>query len=109
MHLIKRNSTIISIAWRSYCNAAKRGRNYELHTINVLNRMGLQLNHCGGAYDKGVDFRGCWNLNDAEQLKVIGDCKNLKIACGPVYVRSLNGTLDREPDGTIGILVSRKG
>ena len=94
---------------RNYCSAAIRGRNFELHAINVLKRIGLQLTHCGGAYDKGVDFRGYWNLSNTNQLKVVGDCKNFKIACGPVYVRSLSGTLDREPEDTIGILVSRKG
>ncbi|EDV29618.1 Uncharacterized protein C824.03c, mitochondrial [Trichoplax sp. H2] len=110
--IMKCNLIATSFTFRSCSSAAHRGRNYELHTINVLRQLGFHLNHCGGAHDKGVDFRGYWHMSinkEKTRLNVVGDCKNLKVSCGPLHIRSLIGTLDREPRNTIGILVSRKG
>ncbi|KAI9197160.1 uncharacterized protein BJ171DRAFT_522896 [Polychytrium aggregatum] len=89
------------------------GHQFELDTQNTLRHFGFDLRACGKRNDKGIDLRGYWMFSPADtnviKLPVIIQCKNEATRLSPKYVRELEGTVLRESEGTLGVLVSSRG
>ncbi|KAI8356650.1 hypothetical protein BD560DRAFT_406502 [Blakeslea trispora] len=67
-----------------------RGTLFELQTLESLSSMtGMNLDHCGGKGDGGIDLRGQWFNN----INVLVQCKNTKQGCTPDQIRELMGTV----------------
>ncbi|EAL73363.1 hypothetical protein DDB_G0267820 [Dictyostelium discoideum AX4] len=102
-----------------------KGKIYELKTIEILNEFGMEIIRSGGRDDKGIDFKGNWNLPSNKILKIIGQCKNYSgKKVGPSVIREFESTflryqseLDKENSkllkqdkkSTLGIIVSKSG
>ncbi|KAN0007447.1 hypothetical protein ACTFIU_000646 [Dictyostelium citrinum] len=102
-----------------------KGKRYELKTIEILNEFGMDIIRSGGRDDKGIDFKGNWNLPSNKIVKIIGQCKNYSgKKVGPSVIREFESTflryqseLDKENSkllkqdktSTLGIIVSQSG
>jgi hypothetical protein len=77
-------------------NAAK-GLRFEQACAAFLGRQGIPTTLTGRRGDQGVDFVGWWpSPSDSRApLRVIGQCKALKAAIGPVHLREFQGTWAR--------------
>eukprot|EP00743_Colponemidia_sp_Colp-15_P011603 GILK01012996.1.p1 GENE.GILK01012996.1~~GILK01012996.1.p1 ORF type:complete len:166 (-),score=13.92 GILK01012996.1:478-936(-) len=86
------------------------GKAFELSTAALLSKFRFSVRVCGGANDRGVDFRGVWSLNDQE-LDILGQCKNEQKPIGPRALREFEGVLASAKDSarTLGVFVSASG
>lgn len=84
------------------------GDSFEIFTVKSLKKHGMEINLCGGPGDRGVDFRGNWNLQ-SRSVKTIGQCRFSKRKLGPVHLRELEGTLSHEQGNTLGMIVTNIG
>ncbi|KXG48351.1 Protein of unknown function DUF2034 [Penicillium griseofulvum] len=90
------------------------GTHYEYTVLRTLRRYALSLDRIGGRDDAGIDLVGTWHLPEREReraLRVLVQCKSLKVKVGPNVVRELEGTFRQAPVGwrtseTVGVLVS---
>lgn len=90
-------------------NAVERGTAFEHMVLDVLKQMSFQIARVGGPGDKGIDFRGIWQLSALQQVPVIGQCKYAKQRVNSKYFRELEGSLSREAKSTLGVFVSHSG
>jgi len=84
------------------------GKDFEKRSVQFFNTLAFSLEVCGQGGqrgDKGIDFRGFWNLPDLK-LPVIGQCKSsTKHKISSRTVREFSGSIENEPN-SLGILVS---
>lgn len=75
------------------------GRTFEDETLEALRALdpGLELEVVGGAGDRGIDLRGCWQLPEpAGLLRMAVQCKgSSRRPVGPAPVRDFSGALLR--------------
>ncbi|XP_068732703.1 uncharacterized protein [Montipora capricornis] len=93
------------------CSSTSRqqlGRQFEEIVVENLRKFSLDVAACGGARDRGIDFRGIWRLKSCS-VRVIGQCKRFRKRLGPRFVRELEGSLTHEAKNTLGIIVSESG
>jgi hypothetical protein len=85
---------------------ALKGRAFELSALQVLSNRGFELMHVGKRGDAGIDLRGRWN--SAGLIPVVVQCKNYATGANlnPAVVRELEAVLDKEPEGTVGLLAT---
>jgi hypothetical protein len=89
-------------------SSKKLGSSFELFTVNALRKYCFDITLCGGPKDRGIDFRGVWNLN-SRNVNILGQCKCYKRRLGPVHVRELEGAMSHERKDTLGLLVTSIG
>ncbi|KAI8872819.1 hypothetical protein GQ42DRAFT_56606 [Ramicandelaber brevisporus] len=80
------------------------GRRYERFVAKTLaSHLGMALQPCGGAYDRGVDFRGTWvfpssshkadmatkDVDTVDAIQILGQCKRYSTdrRIGPMLIR----------------------
>ncbi|KAJ3152639.1 hypothetical protein HDU89_001332 [Geranomyces variabilis] len=92
-----------------------RGTAFELLTLRMLRRHGLNLRRVGGADDRGIDLRGQWDLCPTPRqvvpsLPAIVQCKDYETdRAGPALIRELEGTAARESPGTVAVFACSAG
>ncbi|KDN47291.1 hypothetical protein RSAG8_03770, partial [Rhizoctonia solani AG-8 WAC10335] len=76
------------------------GRAFELRSLSLLqSRLSMTLAHVGSRGDGGVDLQGWWWVprldegkdRDRRAVRVLAQCKALKLKLGPIHVRELEG------------------
>jgi len=83
--------------------------------LNSLRRLHLSLTRIGGRSDAGIDLVGYWHLppNTPHPLRVLVQCKALRVKAKPNLVRELDGMFAGAPAGwrsdrVLGMLVSSR-
>ncbi|CAI2179646.1 2858_t:CDS:10 [Funneliformis geosporum] len=82
-------------------SAVVRGRTFELEIVVKLRKVGIECMHTGGRGDGGIDIRG-----RIAGIPYVIQCKNWRRKIYPDTIRSLEGVLTRQPNGTIGVVVA---
>lgn len=80
---------------RAFSTLAKHvGERYEEQVIRTLTmKARFQLEQTQSSHDKGIDFRGTWNLPSGTSIQVIGQCKCEKNPVGTSHLRDFEGVL----------------
>ena len=97
-----------SLRWYPTITRQEFGRHFEELVVHSLRKYSFDVAVCGGPKDRGIDFRGVWQLR-ASSVPVIGQCRRYQKRLGPKHVRELVGTLTHEAKGTLGIIVTECG
>lgn len=111
------SSYLVRAADKDPSTHVQRGTRFEFYTQTaLLQHFGMQLKHCGGRGDGGVDLRGTWPLSELihcslpNAIHVFAQCKDHKNGVSPENVRSLIGAMVSQlpPDElSVGILASQ--
>eukprot|EP01104_Vermistella_antarctica_P007032 TRINITY_DN17768_c0_g1_i1.p1 TRINITY_DN17768_c0_g1~~TRINITY_DN17768_c0_g1_i1.p1 ORF type:complete len:263 (+),score=8.48 TRINITY_DN17768_c0_g1_i1:194-982(+) len=86
-----------------------RGTEFEELVVDSLRRFAFDIQRTGGPGDKGIDFRGTWQLPPELKVPVIGQCKFSSRRLKAMYIRELEGVLSHHAPGTLGLLISSVG
>lgn len=88
-------------------NYVSSGKAFELECLELLKKYRFALNVVGKAGDRGVDLRGCWQLDRDFSVNVFIQCKNTKNKIPSVRIRELEGSLTQvTPTRCIGFLMA---